>query len=202
MVLAAPETRLLDLERDIYDLAERLRPGVVAIRNGNGDGGAGVIWSPDLVVTNHHVVQDATCRVAFFDGRKAGARVIARDPAHDLALLRLEPGDASAAPTFEVDPAPALVTGQVVLALGHPMGAEWAVTAGILSRIPRPNERRPVLRASVTLLPGNSGGPLVDASGRLIGINTMLSGPAEAIAIPVDIVSRFVAANESPRERP
>jgi S1-C subfamily serine protease len=194
MVLTTPVASLNDLEHDIHDLVERLLPAVVAIRSGNGDGGSGVVWTPDLVVTNHHVVHEATCRVAFINGDQVDARVIARDPAHDLALLRVDPGADLPVPSFEFARASSPVAGQFVLAIGHPMGAEWAVTTGILSWIPPPGEHRPILRASVTLMPGNSGGPLVDAEGRLIGINTMLSGPAEAIAVPVETVSRFVAA--------
>jgi S1-C subfamily serine protease len=199
MVLTTPETRLSGLERDIYDLVDRLRPVVVSIRNGNGDGGSGVVWSSDLVVTNHHVVHDDSCRVAFSDGNQAEARVVARDPTHDLALLQIDPDVDFSVTSFELASALSLVAGQFVLAIGHPMGTEWAVTTGILSRIPTPGERRPMLRASVTLLPGNSGGPLVDAEGRLIGINTMLSGPTEAIAVPVDTVAEFVAAIQRSR---
>lgn len=197
MTIATELTRLQELETDINRLAERLRPAVVGVYNENGDGGSGVLWDSDLVITNHHVVHADTCRVVLADGRTVSARLIARQPENDLAALRLdEPGGTAIWELTGASPG-AWKVGQLVVAIGHPMGVEWAVTAGILSRLPGLSDQRRLIRASVTLLPGNSGGPLVDADGRLIGINTMLSGPAEAISVPMDVVQAFVKRAES-----
>jgi serine protease Do len=193
MTIAASTSRFVDLETGIRDLAERLLPGVVSIRNGNGDGGAGVIWRDDLVITNHHVVHDDRCRLVFAGGQRVDARLIARDQGNDLAALRLESRIPDGNGPIMAAPAGPLRVGQLLVAIGHPMGVEWAVTAGILSRLPGPDDRLPLIRASITLLPGNSGGPLVDANGALIGINAMVSGPAEAIAVPYDVVNEFIA---------
>jgi serine protease Do len=189
-------SRFAGVEAGIRDLAERLRPGVVSVRNGNGDGGAGVIWNEILVITNHHVVHDDTCRLVFADGQTADARLIVRDTGNDLAALRLESPIPDGNGPIMAPPAGPLRIGQVVAAIGHPMGVEWAVTAGILSRLPGPDDRRPLIRASITLLPGNSGGPLVDADGALIGINAMVSGPSEAMAVPYEVVAEFVRIAE------
>lgn len=193
MTIAPSRSSLRDLESDINHVAERLRPAVVGVHNGNGDGGSGVLWSPDIVITNHHVVHADTCRVSLVDGRIVDAALLAREPENDLAALWLEqPADVSIW-SLTGESSGQLRVGQAVIAIGHPMGVEWAVTTGILSRLPGPGDQRRLLRASVTLLPGNSGGPLLDADGRLLGINTMLSGPAEAISVPVDVVEAFVS---------
>lgn len=195
MTIAPSRSRIQDLETDINRLADRLLPAVVGIQNGNGDGGSGVLWRPDLVITNHHVVHGDACRVSFADGRTANATLVARQPENDLAALRLDQAEGTPIWSVTDESAETPRVGQLVVAIGHPMGVGWAVTTGILSRLPAPADRQRLLRASVTLMPGNSGGPLVDASGRLIGINTMLSGPAEAISVPVDVVEAFVSTS-------
>lgn len=195
MTIAPSRSRIQDLETDINRLADRLLPAVVGVQNGNGDGGSGVLWHPDLVITNHHVVHGDACRVSFADGRTANATLVARQPENDLAALRLDQAEGTPIWSVTDESAETPRVGQLVVAIGHPMGVGWAVTTGILSRLPALADRQRLLRASVTLMPGNSGGPLVDASGRLIGINTMLSGPAEAISVPVDVVEAFVSTS-------
>jgi serine protease Do len=139
------------------------------------------------------VYQDA-CRLVLANGQTVEGRVVARDGDNDLTAVRVDVPDAVEIQPINAQSSKGLQIGQLVVAIGHPMGAEWAATVGILSRIPGPEDRRRVLRASITLLPGNSGGPLIDATGALIGINTMVSGPAEAIAVPHDVVAQFVVS--------
>lgn len=175
------------------DLAARIRRSLVAVRSRDG-GGSGTIWRADgLIVTNHHVVPGDRAEVVTWDDRAFTGRVIARDPANDLAAIRV---DASDLEPLEAGEAAALKAGNVVFALGNPWGIRGSVTAGIvLSRGAATVENTvPVeraIRADLRLAPGNSGGPMVDSAGRVVGINSMIAG-GMAIAIPVEAVVRFL----------
>lgn len=175
------------------DLAARIRRSLVAVRSRDG-GGSGTIWRADgLIVTNHHVVPGSSAEVVTWDDRAFTGRVIARDPANDLAAIRV---DASDLEPLEAGGAAALRAGNVVFALGNPWGIRGSVTAGIvLSRGAATVENTvPVeraIRADLRLAPGNSGGPMVDSAGRVVGINSMIAG-GMAIAIPVEAVVRFL----------
>lgn len=163
------------------DLADAVRPSVVRIDSGHGSG-AGTAWAQGIFITNHHVAPGAT---AVING--TAATVIAADDRRDLALL--------SAPRLTAPPLARrtipLRPGELVLAIGHPWGLQGAVAAGIVAGEVRQGSRRGI-RADVRLGPGNSGGPLVDARGHLVGLNTMVAGGL-AIAIPVGDVERFVA---------
>jgi len=161
-------------------VAETARASVVRIDSGHGTG-AGTAWAPGLVITNRHVARGAT---AVVDGM--AARVIAADERRDLALL--------SAPGVTAPPLPrregALRTGELVLAVGHPWGLQGSVAAGIVAGEMDNGERR-IVRADIRLAPGNSGGPLIDARGRLVGVNAMVAGGL-GLAIPVAEVETFV----------
>jgi serine protease Do len=191
MIVAGAPSLFAALETELFELARAVRPSIVAVRDGGGRGGAGVVWEDGLIVSNHHVVASDICRVVFATGQQADARVVARDSENDLVVLAFDPIDGFAPSPIarRVDP---LRSGELAIAVGHPVGVEWALTIGILSALPRASDRRQLLRASITLQPGNSGGPLLDANGALIGVNAMLTGPAEALAIPVAVVAEFV----------
>lgn len=177
------------------DLAERISRSLVAVRSRDG-GGSGTIWRADgLIVTNHHVVPGDRAEVVTHDDRAFTGRVVARDAANDLAALRI---DASGLEPLEPGQAASLKVGNVVFAIGNPWGIRNSVTAGIvLSRGAAtiendiPIER--AIRADLHLAPGNSGGPMVDAAGRVVGINSMIVG-GMAIAIPVETVVQFLEA--------
>jgi serine protease Do len=193
-------------------IARELRGVTVSVRNARGrrgsararserDGGqgAGIVWSPDgTVVTNAHVAVADSATVTLNDGREALARVIARDAKRDLAVLRIDAGSLGGPPLRAArlgDPA-SLRPGEVVLALGHPLGVEHALAMGVVHAAPKPG-RSPYLVADVRLAPGNSGGPLADASGRVVGVNSMIVGGL-GVAISVDVV-RDVLAGAAPR---
>jgi serine protease Do len=173
-------------------VSETLRAGVAVVRGS----GSGTVWRDDgLIITNSHVATGETAEVAFADGRLCAARVVARDPSVDLAALQADACDVSALPAGDSS---RLTVGQLVLAVGNPLGETRSVTAGIISgtgagvaggrlRLPE------AVQANITLLPGNSGGPLADARGRVIGINSMVLGPGIAIAVPSNTVERFLA---------
>lgn len=162
-------------------VAETVRRSVVRVDSGHGTG-AGTAWGPGLVVTNRHVARGET---AVVDG--AAARVIAADDRLDLALLSATGMEAPALARRQ-EPARA---GELVLAVGHPWGLQGSVAAGVVAAELSDGDRR-VLRADIRLAPGNSGGPLVDARGRLLGLNTMVAG-GMGLAIPVADVESFVA---------
>jgi len=175
---------------------EKLRRGVAVVRGSRGGAGAGAAWRADgLVITNNHVATGYTATVIFADGVEHHATVVARDPSVDLAALQVE---GAAVPVLAVGDSDRLKVGQLVLAVGNPFGEMRAVTAGIISAVGRGLTGGPVrlsqaVQANITLLPGNSGGPLADAEGRVIGINAMVLGPGVSIAVPSNTVERFLA---------
>lgn len=185
-VLGAREAAPLHLAQ----IADRLRQVTVEI-DGPGGGGAGVLWAPDLVVTNAHVAVTPAVRVGLADDRHVEARLVMADRRADLALLRIP---RSGLPPAAVADSDALRVGAVVVALGHPLGLRRTLTAGIVHAVaPTPPDRRRWIHADLRLAPGNSGGPLADTEGRVVGINTLIAGGL-ALAIPVNEVRRFVAA--------
>lgn len=175
------------------EVVDRLRRGVVMV-HGRAGGGSGTIWSEDgLILTNSHVVRDDRAEVVTLDDRVYQARLVARDAERDLAALRVQ---ADGLPTLEVADSDMARVGQLVLAVGNPWGQRGSVTAGIiLSRTGTSHENRvplpDAIRADVGLAPGNSGGPLADAEGRVLGINSMIAG-GMAVAVPSNTVARFI----------
>lgn len=189
-------SRLTPLAIDTQGIAERLRQSVVAVQNGSGGAGAGVIWSPDgLIVTNDHVVPGSHVQISLANGDRARGRVVGRDQENDLAAVQVDRDHLPAAPLGD---ATGLRPGQLVLAIGHPFGLRDALTLGIVSALPEPGEPRELIRADLTLGPGNSGGPLADAHGRVIGINAMVASPGIALAVPTHLVSAFLARAAGP----
>jgi serine protease Do len=186
------------LSDELAALAERVRAGVVEISDGRGTG-AGTIWSTDgLIVTNHHVVPGEMARVTLVDDREFDARVIASLPERDLALLKV---DADDLPALPVGDSASLRSGEIVLAVGHPHGVPGVVTFGVFSRFgpyegSRGKHFREGLLADIELRPGNSGGPLVNARGEVVGINSMVLGPGTAMAVPSAIVARLLGSRE------
>jgi serine protease Do len=177
------------------EISERLRGGVAVVRGRGGGSGSGTVWRDDgLVITNNHVAGGETAEVAFADGRSSSARVIARDPSVDLAALQTDEAGGTPLPWGDSS---SLRVGQLVLAVGNPLGEMRAVTAGIISGVGAgiaggSLRLREAVQANITLMPGNSGGPLADAQGRVIGINAMVMGPGVSIAVPSNTVERFL----------
>lgn len=182
------------LGRETAAAVERLRRSVVTVR-GRAGGGCGTVWRDDgLIVSNHHVVRGDHAEVETWEGHTLTADVVTRDPERDLVALRVE-GDAPA-PVSTRDGEP-LRVGELVIAIGNPWGRRGAATVGIVSSAAAVTEenRAPIpdaIYADVRLAPGNSGGPLADARGRVIGINAMVSG-GMGVAIPAAAVEQFVA---------
>ena len=185
------------LTADVNYLCQRAFESLVVVHNGRQGAGAGMIWHQDgTIVTNCHVVRKSPLRISTLDGSEYTAEVIARQKKYDLALLKIERGE-------ELVPAPLadsrhLRVGQFTLAIGHPWGQINSVTAGIITSLGSlPLRWRKgavdVIRTDAGLAPGNSGGPLLDARGRVIGINTMIMGGDLGVAIPIHVVDDFAA---------
>jgi serine protease Do len=175
-------------------LAARVNRSLVAIRSRAG-GGSGTVWSADgLIVTNHHVAPGDGAEVVTADDKVFEAKVVDRSSESDLALLKIE---GSGLEAIEVADSAALRVGEVVFASGNPWGQRGTLTAGVVlatraSALDGQGPPEGVIRADVRLAPGNSGGPLVNARGQLIGINSMIAGGV-AIAIPSNTVGAFVS---------
>ena len=186
-------TLLQRLNDRFSDVVESVWPSLVKLHVGGGRGagaGAGTIWHSDgLVMTNAHVVQRGPVEVVLVDGRRFPARLIAQDERLDVAALSI---DASDLPTIPLGESTALRPGQLVMAAGHPWGVDGAVATGVVIGTGDEPDRRELVAVSLSLRPGNSGGPLTDARGRLVGINAMVTGPEVGLAVPVHVVKRFL----------
>ncbi len=194
----APPTEELDpYSAQIVNAFERVGPAVVHVvafgANGRPKGqGSGVIFAPDgYVLTNAHVVAGAArLRAALTAGRAFDASLVGDDAATDTAVLRLS---GSGLPHAELGSSAALRVGQLVAAIGNPLGFQCTVTAGIVSALGRtlraPSGRmiESVIQTDAPLNPGNSGGPLVSGAGRVVGINTATIAPAQGICFAIGI---------------
>jgi serine protease Do len=182
---------------DAGNLADLLMQAVVEIRSPRG-GGAGIIWGGNgLVVTNAHCVPRGAALRIESGGRSHSADVMAYSRDHDLALLH---APSVTGPLLEVRDVRSLRPGEIVFAHGHPLGVSHSLTMGAIHGVaahPRTGEPRFVV-ADVRLAPGNSGGALVDATGRLVGINSMVVGGL-GVAIPASIAQEFVMRATSRR---
>ena len=187
----------------IAEMVERLQPSVVQVQSGGRGGGTGVIWRANgSIITNYHVVGNATAiKVALFDGQTFDATVSARNPTLDLAVLDIAATNLPAAP---VDDSARLRVGELVFAIGHPWGQRWVVTAGIVSglgsvSVAGSDRKAQYVRSDVGLAPGNSGGPLLNARGAVVGINAMIFGGDLAVSIPSHVARTWVAGLPSRR---
>ncbi len=201
-VVSRPATELAGDETDVAGIIERTEPAIVAITTGDGpgtgNGGAGtgfVLTADGYIVTNSHVVDGATrIQVAFTSGELESAEILGQDPSTDLAMLKVERTDLV---PIEIGDSEAAQVGDEVVAIGNALALEGglSVTRGIISGTNRTVETNlggsllGMMQTDAAINPGNSGGPLLDASGRVIGINTAIARPDVAqnvgFAIPI-----------------
>lgn len=188
-------------EQTVIRVAKQARPAVVSVRRGDGSGSGIVIRQDGVILTNAHVVGDATqVDVRLSDGRMLKGTVAGTDPVVDVAVVKVQASGLPEAPIANSDD---LRVGQTAIAIGNPMGLEGTVTTGVVSAV---NRQRSVddfvgfIQTDAAINPGNSGGPLLDSQGRVIGINTWIIGRATGLgfAVPINVakdVAREVMAN-------
>lgn len=184
-----------EIAQALAEVTESLRRSTVQVRGQRFGAGSGVIWHSSsaerssLIITNAHVVRGLSAIVELSDERVFEARVIARHSQHDLAALQVR---ASGLPAATIGNSDRLRVGELVLAVGNPWGVPGVLTTGIIHTA---SKTYPFdwVQADVRLAPGNSGGPLANAQGEVIGINSMIIN-GTAIAIPSNRVKQFLSA--------
>jgi S1-C subfamily serine protease len=194
----------------VVQACERVGPAVVHVTTFDAAGrprgqGSGVVFTPDgYVLTNSHVVaRSARLRASLTDGQVVDASLVGEDPDTDTAVLRLA---ANGLPHAELGSSAGLRVGQLVVAIGNPLGFQCSVTAGIVSALGRtlrtPSGRNvdSVIQTDAPLNPGNSGGPLVSGAGRVVGINTAMIGPAQGICFAIGIDTAIWVATRLMRD--
>ena len=187
--------------RTVSAVAAEITGRVAAVRTGRGSGSAVVVPGDGVLVTNAHVVGSGQRgRADFVDGRQVEVRVAGADPLSDLAVLRAARSDELPEPV-RLGNAEELVVGQLVVAVGNPLGLAGSVTAGVVSALGRALPTRSgsagrviedVIQTDAALNPGNSGGALADARGRVVGINTAVAGVGLGLAVPVNATTRRI----------
>jgi serine protease Do len=182
------------------EVAERLRRSTVLIYSGlrgRGTGsGSGVIWSDSgLIITNAHVVPGSQVCAQLWDGREFEAQVTERDHSRDLAALRIS---AQGLPSISIGDSSRIRAGELAVAIGNPLGFVGALSTGVVHAVAPVRGLGPStwVQANVRLAPGNSGGPLANAAGQVIGINSMVAGRL-ALAIPSNTVNAFLQTGAS-----
>jgi S1-C subfamily serine protease len=196
--VAADREALDAYSRTVVRIAESVLPSVASLRvrsrRGQGAGSASVVTTDGFLLTSAHVVAGAdTAEATFSDGTELTADVVGRDVLSDLAVLHARAGTP---PPVQLGDAARLRVGQLVVALGNPLGLAGSVTAGIVSALgrslPTQNGRiiDEVIQTDAALNPGNSGGVLADSLGRMVGVNTAVAGIGVGLAVPINDTTR------------
>ena len=197
---AASQAPLTAEEQIVIRVARQVTPAVVSIVVPNyGSGSGAVIRRDGMILTNAHVVGPAkTVQVGLADGRKIGGTVLGRDIGLDVAVVRIPINDLPAAPLGNSDQ---LQVGQMAIAVGNPLGLERTVTTGVISAVNRPGRElggETFIQTDAAISPGNSGGPLVDSRGNVVGINSaeLLGQGVQGLGFAIPINLAMAMANQ------
>ena len=178
-------------ERAVIDVVRDVRPAVISVLRNGGSGSGVIIRQDGVILTNAHVVGDASVvGVRFADGKTVEGRVLGSDPAVDIAVVKVKAGRLPTAPFADSDK---LEVGQDAIAIGNPLGLEGTVTTGVVSATNRqrdPSDFVGFIQTDAAINPGNSGGPLLDSDGRVIGINTFIfarGAQGLGFAVPINV---------------
>ncbi len=190
-------TILTSLNNELTAVVADVQKSLVQLTHGRRGIGAGTIWHEDgLILTNAHVVQGRTPKATLWDGREYETTLLASDDALDVAALSI---DATDLPTIPLGDSQSLSPGQWVTSVGHPWGVKGAASFGNVIAVGTPIEwngsNREMIQVGIQLRPGHSGGPMVDEYGRLVGINTLITGPQVGLAVPIHTVTKFLKEN-------
>jgi len=183
------------LAHELDALVQHVRPSLAVVRNHHGTGAGIIVGSDGLILTNNHVLGRHRPSILLADDGEYKGHILAREAEIDLALLKITATGLEAIPfASEKD----VRIGELAFALGHPWGQRGYLTSGIISALGKAKtggkrDFIPIIRADVPLAPGNSGGPLVNAAGELLGINTMIVGGDQSVAVPAWIARQFIA---------
>lgn len=186
----------------LVDLFNRVQPGIVQVFTEGRGTGTGIVWDTrGHIITNHHVVarENAQVRILLADGPTLEAKVIQSSPLLDLAVLKVTDDTNHTLKPLSVADSSKLRIGEWLFAVGHPWGQRWVVTAGIMSGTTTARQSRadnaPVsyIKSDVRLAPGNSGGPLLNADGEVVGVNAMIFGGDLSVSIPSSTVTTWLA---------
>lgn len=182
------------LNTALEELLGRIRPVLAVVMTKRRGAGAGILVGNGLVLTNAHVAgRGRSLQVVLANDETFPAKLVASDKNVDLALLQISHNGHAAAVLSEETPRP----GEMVFAFGHPWGQRNVLTGGVLSAVTSLRGRGgeiPVLRADVQLAPGNSGGPLLNTAGEVIGLNAMIFGGDQSVAIPAGVIREFLGS--------
>ena len=184
-------------EQTVIRVARQASPAVVSVSRSGSSGSGVIVRREGIILTNAHVVGTARqVVIGLADGRRVDAEVIGRDPTIDIAVVRMPVTNAPIAPIGDSD---RLEVGQDAIAIGNPLGLDRTVTSGVVSAINRSPEGialEGLIQTDAAISPGNSGGPLLDSQGRVIGINTaVLSAPGASglgFAVPINLANDIV----------
>jgi serine protease Do len=207
-----------EIQQDLATIGAALREVTVVVRAGReagrqrrgtagtpGGQGSGIVWGPGLVVTNAHVATDERLSVALPDHAPVPATLVAHDRRRDLAILRADPAAIGASHAATLGRPGTLRPGELVVALGHPLGVPHSLALGVVHTVGRASWQGDgvaapaLIHTDIRLAPGNSGGPLADVHGHVVGVNAMIANGL-GVAISVDEVRHLLVAGE-PRPR-
>lgn len=198
-ITPAGSSFLETLSGELASAVDRIGDSVVRVDARRGNSSSGIVWSADghILTADHAIEREENIQVHLGDGRSMQARLVARDPGSDLALIKVEATDLTPA---EHAPEDSARIGSLVLAVGRPGPAGTMATLGIVSaaggswRTARGSQLERYVRTDATLYPGFSGGPLVDAAGRVVGVNSWTLSQGAGLAIPVSVAATLAQA--------